>query len=92
MKGSALDFQGAVIKEQGVTFGIVIVKRGVLNRPDQRDEMARFGRRVFGSIPIVLMEQDSRGVPTYWGRHDIVRFLSQVLIEQIPWKQYTVAA
>jgi hypothetical protein len=36
------------------------------------------------------MSQDSRGTPTYYGRHDIVRFLASVPMEAIPWRQYTV--
>jgi hypothetical protein len=38
------------------------------------------------------MAQDSRGVPTYQGRRDIVRFLSEISFERIPWKKYTLAA
>jgi hypothetical protein len=35
--------------------------------------------QLFGRIPVVAMEQDSRGVPTYFGRPDLVRFLASVL-------------
>jgi hypothetical protein len=45
---------------------------------------------VFGSIPVVLMAQDSRGVPTYYGRRDIARFLAGVPMSAIPWKEYTL--
>jgi hypothetical protein len=38
------------------------------------------------------MAQDSRGVPTYQGRPDIVRFLSNIFVEQIPWQRYTLSA
>ena len=86
-----MEFQGAVIEEQRQTFGIVIVKQSVLNSPSDRDEMVNFGVRAFGAMPIVLMAQDSRGTPTYFGRDDIVRFLANVFVEQIPWKKYTIA-
>jgi hypothetical protein len=46
--------------------------------------------RLFGGIPVVSMEQDGRGVPTYFGRRDLVRFLASVPMEAIPWKRYTV--
>jgi len=85
-------FQGAKVREQGVTFGILIVKPHVLHDPATRENMQSFGTRAFGSIPIVLMAQDSRGIPTYWGRQDIVRFLSRVPLQCIPWKEYTIAA
>jgi hypothetical protein len=85
-----MTFEGAVVREQGVTFGIVIVRSSVLNNPSSRDEMTTFGRQVFGAMPIVLMAQDSRGTPRYWGRPDIVRFLSNIYVEQIPWKRYSL--
>ncbi|MDT3416138.1 hypothetical protein QO009_002006 [Brevibacillus aydinogluensis] len=84
-----MQFDGAVIKEQGVTFAIVIVKPHVLNSPSREDVRDSF-RSVFPGIPIILMAQDSRGVPTYHGRKDIVRFLSRVHPSRIPWKRYTV--
>lgn len=85
-------FQGAVVCEQGVTFGIVVVKPSVLNTPSSREAMQEFGVEAFGFMPIVLMAQNIRGVPTYWGRKDIVNFLSRVPIQCIPWKEYMVAA
>ena len=71
-------FQGAVIKEQGITFGIVVVKPSVLQTPSSQANMQRFGVQAFGIMPIVLMAQNARGVPTYWGRKDVVNFLSRV--------------
>lgn len=86
-----MTFQGAIVREQGVTFGIIIVKSYVLNSPSDRENMIRFGLRAFGSMPIVLMTQDSSGRPTYYGRTDIVNFLANVFVEQIPWKEYTIS-
>lgn len=34
----------------------------------------------FGNIPIILMAQNSRGIPTYHGRQDIVHFLISYII------------
>lgn len=86
-----MKFQGALIKEQGVSFAIVIVKPSVLQNKSQANEMQISFKRVFGSIPIVLMAQDSRGIPTYYGRKDIVNFLSKIHISRIPWKEYTLS-
>jgi hypothetical protein len=86
-----MQFEGALVKEQGVTFGILIVKPHVLNVPADRDQMVGFGRSVWGAVPIVLMKQDGRTVPTYWGRPDIVRFLANIHPGRIPWKRYTVS-
>jgi hypothetical protein len=81
--------QGAVVKEQGVTFAIVVVKRHLVQSQHEAQEAARGFSFYFPGMPIILMAQDSRGVPTYWGRKDIVGFLANLDMSQIPWKEYT---
>lgn len=83
-----MQFDGAVIKEQGITFAIVVVKSHVLNTSEIESIRNKFSR-FFPGVPIILMAQDSRGIPTYHGRTDIVRFLSRIHPSQIPWKTYT---
>lgn len=85
-----MQFEGAVIKEQGVTFAIVIVKSHVLNSSAQIEQARRGLAGYFPGLPVILMAQDSRGVPTYQGKKDIVAFLSNVHVSRIPWKKYTV--
>lgn len=85
-----MKFQGALVKEQGVTFGIVVVKSSVLHNPSEAESMRSFGTRAFGLVPIILMAQDARGIPTYSGRRDIVGFLSKVPMQAIPWREYTL--
>lgn len=87
-----MKFQGAVIKEQGVTFGVLVVKPHVLNDSTRAAEMRRFGVKAWGQIPIVLMAQDGRGRPTYNGKPDLVRFLANIFMEQIPWQDWNIAA
>jgi hypothetical protein len=86
-----MQFEGAHITEQGVTFGIISVKPHVLNNPNDQTGMRAFGTQVFGRVPIVLMAQDSRGVATFQGRPDLVRFLARIDLSRIPWKKYTVS-
>ena len=83
-------FDGAVIEEQGVTFGVAIVKPYVLDSPVERDDAIQAFTDVFGGIPTILMAQDSHGTPTYFGRNDIVEFMAAVRLEAIPWSEYTV--
>lgn len=86
-----MQFQGAVIKEQGVTFAVVIVKPHVLNNHVEANQLiGSYQQSVFGSIPVILMAQDSRGIPTYYGRRDIADFMSRVSLHAIPWKEYTI--
>jgi hypothetical protein len=82
--------QGAVIKEQGVTFAIVIVKSHVLNSSSESEQAATAFSSYFPGMPLVLMAQDSRGTPTYRGRKDIVAFLANISMSRIPWKEYTL--
>lgn len=83
-----MNFDGAKIKEQGVTFAIVVVKSHVLTSPSKENVRTSF-IPFFGNIPIILMAQNSHGVPTYDGRRDIVHFLANINPARIPWKHYT---
>ncbi len=83
-----MQFDGALLKEQGITFAIVVVKSHVLNNSLDCDSARRSFSSVFPGVPIILMAQNSRGIPTYQGRTDIVRFLARVNPSRIPWKRY----
>lgn len=86
-----MKFQGAVIKEQGVTFAIVIVKKHIVDNRLKADRTIRSLQPIFPGLPIVLMAQNSRGVPSYYGRPDVARFLANTPLQDIPWKEYTVS-
>lgn len=86
-----MEFEGAVVEEQGLTFGVVVVKRPVLSSPSQRDEMRRFGMQAWGEMPIVLAAQDTAGQFEYQGRRDIVNFLASIAPERVPWKRWTLS-
>jgi hypothetical protein len=81
-------FQGSVLKEQGVTFGVVVVKRHVLNVPSQAREVISEASVLFGGIPVVLVAQDSSGRAYWYGRTDIVNYMKNVPLAAIPWKWY----
>lgn len=84
-----MSFDAAIVKEQGVTFAVVAVRRHVVNSPHARDEAAGAFKFQFPGMPVVLMSQDGRGRPTYWGRPDIVRFLSHVPVTALPWRRFS---
>jgi hypothetical protein len=81
-------FTGAVIKEQGVKFGVVSVKRSAFDGPD-RDRLAFQASRMFGGIPTVLADLTARR-PRYYGRGDLTRFLASIPVSAIPWRDYRV--
>lgn len=85
-----MQIDGAIVKEQGITFAIVIVQRSVLNNSAEIDNAREAFSQVFPGMPLILMAQDGRGTPTYQGRQDIVRFLANVHPSRIPWKRFTV--
>lgn len=85
-----MQFEGAVIKEQGVTFAIVIVKPHVLQSSATTAEARHAFQPYFRGLPVILMVQDGSSRPTFQGRTDIVKFLSRISISRIPWKRYTV--
>lgn len=86
-----MSFDGAVIREQGVVFAIVTVKNHILNSQAQAAKAQDSFQPFFPGMPVVLMGQDTRGVPRYFGRPDIVRFLSRIDPSRIPWKRYSAA-
>lgn len=84
-----MHIQGAVIREQGLTFAVVVVKQHVVQSSSAAADAIRSLKPVFG-VPIVLLAQDSRGRPTFYGRRDIARFIALVHMHAIPWREYTV--
>lgn len=86
-----MKFQGAVIKEQGVTFAIVIVKKHVIDNQSTANEAIRSFQQYFPGLPLVLMAQNSQGTPTYFGRTDIAKFMANTPIHAVPWKEYTAS-
>lgn len=84
-----MKFQGAIIREQGVTFAIVVVKKRVIDFTSRAQEVMQAFNGIFRGVPVILMAQDSKGKPTWFGRKDIVRFLANVPLYAIPWKEFT---
>ena len=79
---------GAVVRERGKTFAIIIVKKYVVDSRFRANETIEALQSEFPNMPIILMAQDYRGRSTYYGRHDIVNILKNVPVECIPWKIY----
>jgi hypothetical protein len=83
--------EGAVIREQGVTFAVVIVKEHVVNNSFEADREIRAFQRACPGLSVVLMAQDYRGVPTYYGRRDLSVFMASVPLGCVPWDEYTIS-
>ena len=68
----------------------MIVKKNILDYSSEADKAIKSFQPFFPRVPIILMAQNSRGVPSYYGRRDIVNFMKNVPLEAVPWKEYTV--
>jgi len=83
-----MQIEGAVIKEQNLTFAVVVVKPEVIRNCTKAQDAIRSFMPVFHGMPVVLMAQDNSGVPTYYGRQDISHFMASVPLQAIPWRRY----
>jgi len=82
---------GAVVKELGITFAIVVVKPHIIQSTTETQEARNAYRHIFPDMPIILMGEDSQGKPAYYGRKDIVNFLAKTDPSRIPWRRYIIA-
>jgi hypothetical protein len=82
-----MTFTAALVKEQGQTFAVVLVKHPVL-RASNKENVREGFRSGFPGVPIILCGQDASGCPTYDGRRDIVNFLANVDFRRLPWSEW----
>lgn len=80
--------QFARIREQGITFGVVVVKDHVIEHQSEANQAVLAWSRELGCPTILLGANRHR----LYGRPDIVRFMSNVSISRIPWKRAKLAA
>ena len=85
-----MQIQAAVIREKGISFAVVAVKKYVVDNRNEAQSAVRGFGSAFPGMPVVLMAEDASGRPTYYGRPDIARFLSSVSPARFPWKRYTL--
>lgn len=81
---------GAVVKEQGLTFAVVVVQPAVLTNQTEAQKTVTSLKPLFPNMPIVLMAQEQGGKARFVGREDIAKFLASVPVSSIPWKRYDV--
>lgn len=85
-----MTFDAALVREQGQTFAVVVVRQGIISTPAEAQRAQATYAPFFQFVPIILMEQNGRGVPTYYGRRDIVDFLANIDFRRLPWSQWTL--
>ncbi len=85
-----MQFEGALVREQGITFAVVFVRKYVVENASEAQSAIRSFAPVFPGVPLVLMGQDNSGRATFFGRRDIAQFLSRISHNRLPWKRYTI--
>jgi hypothetical protein len=86
-----MDVQGAAISLAGNNFVIILVDMSLVNAHGEADMAMESMSGGFGGVPVVLMAQREDGSPVYYGDEDLVGLLRDVPVDQMPWKQYSVA-
>jgi hypothetical protein len=79
---------GSIIKEQGVTFAIVLVKRRAVQTSEEAATTRASFELYFPGLPLILATKDVRGNFEYQGRKDIVSFLAGISSARIPWREF----
>jgi len=86
-----MKFQGALITERGITFAVVVVQAHVIGNQKNYERLMPILKPVFPpDVPIIVVCLNQQGVPIFYGRQDIVNFLTRVPLQAIPWQWYVV--
>jgi len=84
-----MKIRGAVINEQNVKFAVVETQTSTLKSQSEMNNIKQTFMPLFGNIPVVFMAKNTKGIPVFVGRKDIVDFLSNNDISRIPWREFT---
>ena len=87
----AVEVTAAVTLVQRARFVVVLVNQQAI-QPGVRETTRRSVSPLFSGDLLGLCAQDSRGTPTYYGRQDIVKFLANTGMHQLPWRKYQSSA
>lgn len=79
--------QFARIREQGITFGVVVVKDSAVNDVSNRNGTVAYWSRSLGCPTVIIGANHHQ----CYGRNDLVRFMASVPIQAIPWQTGTIA-
>jgi hypothetical protein len=84
-----MQFNATVIKDGRMNFAVVIVKPSVLRSTQEAIRAQVAFAPAFHGLPVVLMAQDDKGVPSFHGRQDLVGFLRDINLDHVGWKVYS---
>lgn len=79
-------WQIALVREQGIEFGVVVVQDHVIDSSQKRNQVQEFWTMRLGR-PIALMGAHRHRT---FGRDDIVRWLSSINPSRLPWRSISI--
>lgn len=85
-----MEFNAAIVQNDEFNFVVIIVRKEVMENNFSISQARDVFKKFFPLHTIVLMAQDARGDGIYDGPQDIVKYLSKIKPEQLPWSSYTV--
>ena len=80
---------GAVIRKQGITFAVVIVKDSVVISQSQSSDLISKLIPEFG-CPLIALRGEKNG-KVRSNRRDVANFVANLHPSQIRWKKYTLS-
>jgi|SaaInl8_200m_RNA_FD_contig_21_697260_length_291_multi_9_in_0_out_0_1 hypothetical protein len=81
-------FDACVIHEFNETFVIVTVDNAVIDNMATAQEVITALKPTFHGTPIILMSQSYNQPATYLGRQDLVKYVRNLTIENLDFKEY----
>ena len=85
-----MDVQAAAISLNNHNFVIVLVGIEMVSNPGEADMAINTLEPKFGNAPVILMAQREDSSPVYYGDQDLVKSLSDVPVDEMPWKSYAI--
>ncbi len=76
-----MQFQRAIISEEGVTYAIVTVEQETLNSKTEREGVRQLFESIYKKIPLILQTNGNNGIINYEGRTDIIDYLKASMLQ-----------
>lgn len=83
--------QAAAISVHGNQLVVALVGLELVQKSGEADLAIGTLEPAFGGAPVVLMAQREDGTPVYYGDQALVSSLEGLPVEEMPWKEYSVA-
>ena len=85
-----MKLEAAVVREQGVDFVVVPVRRHVIANVAAANATVEKFQRLFRGLPVVVTGVDAFGRKKAVGRQDLARFVANIDHRRLPWKRYRI--